>query len=211
MIKVVSFDIGGTILFNKNLDKYNFKALNSLINVPYDLVRDVYKNVFQKQQGSLTELVVRFCNELDIQPNEKIFDFFKQKYDPKNNVIIFDESIISIVSNLKKSGYKIILFSNNCCLIKYNFDDDFLKNIDKIFYSYEIGYTKDEKESYKIIESVMGCLPEEILHVGDTLKSDYLEPIKNGWNAIYYGKTEDKSIRKIEQLNSIFEIVKVRK
>ena len=104
-------------------------------------------------------------------------------------------------------GYKIILLSNSCCLIKNKFNEDFLKSIDDIFYSYDIGYTKEQEGIYKYVEEKMKCQSEEFLHIGDTLSSDYLMPKKFGWNALYYGKTEDYSVETIERLEDIIEIL----
>ena len=68
MIKVVSFDIGGTLLEDShdNPNNYNLKELAKIVNIPYENVRDVYKNVFQKSNGTLNELVGKFCNDLGI-------------------------------------------------------------------------------------------------------------------------------------------------
>lgn len=68
MIKVVSFDIGGTLLEDShdNPNNYNLKELAKIVNIPYENVRDVYKNVFQKSNGTLNELVGKFCNDLGL-------------------------------------------------------------------------------------------------------------------------------------------------
>lgn len=39
MIKVISFDIGGTLLFNEDSNEYNLKKLSFLTKVDYDNVR----------------------------------------------------------------------------------------------------------------------------------------------------------------------------
>jgi len=82
-----------------------------------------------------------------------------------------------------------------------------LENIDEIIYSYDIGYTKDDKNSYKFIEDKMGYLPNEFMHIGDTLKSDYFMLKNYGWNALYFGKTDDESISSIEKLDDILKKV----
>ena len=51
MIKVISFDIGGTLIQNESDDKYNLKSLSEMIKLPYDIVRDSYKSIFQKKKG----------------------------------------------------------------------------------------------------------------------------------------------------------------
>lgn len=207
MIKVISFDIGGTILYNKSLNNYTLKKLTELVNVDYKLVRLAYKDVFQKSIGTFNELVSKFCNKLNIEMSDDILNFFESKFSDENNISIMDENIINIMSVLKSKGYKIILFSNSCVLIKNNFSDDFLKNIDEIFYSYDIGFTKDDELSYKYIENKMGCLGIEILHIGDTLKSDYFKPREFGWNALYYGMCDDENIEIIENLNEITDVL----
>ena len=51
MIKVVSFDIGGTLLeaFIDNPNNYNLKELAKIVNIPYENVRDVIKMFFKSQ------------------------------------------------------------------------------------------------------------------------------------------------------------------
>ena len=173
MIKVVSFDIGGTLLKNEDLvsqSQYGLKELTKLLNLPYEKVRDAYKEVFQKTKGNFNELINTFCNKLGIKFNKIIINFFHNKFfnESKKQVILSEN--ISLIKNLKSKGYKVILFSNSCCLLNNDAINEVLDYIDNIFYSYDIGYTKDDEESYKYIEKVMKVKPNEILHIGDTLK-----------------------------------------
>lgn len=78
MIKVISFDIGGTLLKNEdnaNQSQYGLKELTKLLNLPYENVRDAYKEVFQKTKGSFNELISNFCNRLGIKSNQTIINF----------------------------------------------------------------------------------------------------------------------------------------
>jgi len=205
MIKVVSFDIGGTLIKGQNDEvntKYDLKALSKLVDLDYENVRKVYKNIFQKTNGTFDELLELFCTCLKIHRTEELDDFFLNKFksDSRN---ISDEDI-KILKKLKDMGYKVILFSNSCSLIKNNIVDVVSSIVDGVFYSYETGYTKSDSESYKHIEKIFNYEPINFLHIGDTLKSDYIDPIKNGWNALYYGTTEDESVKSIKNLNEIF-------
>ena len=79
MIKVVSFDIGGTLLKNEDnvsQSQYGLKELTKLLNLPYEKVREAYKDVFQKKKGNFNELINNFCNKLEIKSNKTIIDFF---------------------------------------------------------------------------------------------------------------------------------------
>lgn len=208
MIKVISFDIGGTLLEESNAssNNYNLKNLSELVNMPYDKVRDVYKNVYQKSKGTFEELLNKFCSNLEISNTCELNNFFKNKFS-NNNLSTISKDKINLIKRLKENGYKVILFSNSCCLLNNDAIKEIYGLVDNIFYSYDIGYTKDDKESYNYIENVLNIKSNEILHIGDTLKSDYLKPIENGWNALYYGNNIDdvKSINNLCELDNYLE------
>lgn len=208
MIKVISFDIGGTLLeeSNDSSNNYNLKSLSELVNMPYDKVRDVYKNVYQKSKGTFDELLNKFCSNLEISNTCELNNFFKNKFS-NNNLSTISKDKINLIKKLKDNKYKVILFSNSCCLLNNDAIKEIYDLVDNIFYSYDIGYTKDDKESYKYIEKILNVKPNEILHIGDTLKSDYLKPIENGWNALYYGNNIDdvKSINNLCELDNYLE------
>lgn len=200
MIKIISFDVGGTLIkepTEKNLTLYD---LAKLLKIDYSNVRKVYKEVYQKQTGTFEELLNMFTKKLNIEKEKELIDFFKKKFYLTNSKISNDD--LNIIKKLKEDGYKIILFSNSCCLLN-NIDKKYDIYFDEKFFSYELGYTKNENESYRIIEKKMKAKPDEFLHIGDNLKSDYSMPTKNGWHALHFGKkTEENSIG---DLNEIFE------
>ena len=202
MIKVVSFDIGGTLLEDShdNPNNYNLKELAKIVNIPYENVRDVYKNGFQKSNGTLNELVGKFCNDLCISNTENLNNFFIGKFSDNNINNTISNDKITLIRDLKENGYKVILFSNSCCLLNNDAIKEIYDLVDGVFYSYDIGYTKDDKESYQYVEKTLNVKPTEILHIGDTLKSDYLKPVENGWNALFYGVSDDESVNFISSL-----------
>ena len=158
MIKVISLDIGGTLIdISDNLSsKYSFKELSKLVKMPYDDVKLAYKSIFQKTRGTRSELINNFCNMLKINNSIQLDNFFKKKFKKEKNIISNDK--LNVINKLKKMGHKIILFSNNCCLLEDYFDE-YYGLFDKILYSFDIGYTKNETESYRYIEKNMGYKP----------------------------------------------------
>ena len=206
MIKVISFDIGGTLLKGPNNETYSNKNLAALINKDYNIVLDAYKNIFQKQIGSFDELISRFCKEVNYPRNQIIDKFFYDKFNTNEGVI--NQEDIKVIKKIKEKGYKIILLSNSCCLYKDALTSELLSLVDHIFYSYNLGYTKEDNEIYKLIEAKTGNLPFEFLHIGDTIISDYLKPRENGWKVLYYGNPQDNTITSINNLNEIFNYLK---
>ena len=204
MIKVVSFDIGGTLLReNNDVSKYNLNALSNLIGLPKDVVKNAYKDVFQKTKGSFKKLVKDFCNKLNIKETQELIDFFKQKFN--NTFEQLDSEDIELLKTIKNKGYKVILFSNNCCLVKSTLKNSLKDIVDNIFYSYDLGYTKSDEESFRFIEKKLHCQASEFLHIGDTLKSDYLKPISYGWNALFYGISDEENIKCISNLSDVLK------
>ena len=208
MYKVISFDIGGTLIETKSNSDYNMNKLAELLSLPKEEVKNAYKNIFQKRKGTLLELTKEFCNLLNITLNDEIISFFKEKFSQKNNQIINNPSAIKVIKEIKNMGYKIILVSNSCCLFNTTLDKEIMENIDSVFYSYDLGYTKNDNQIYRLIEKELNCLPSEFLHIGDTLKSDYTNPIKNGWNAIYYSKEIENGVESITSLEEILHILR---
>jgi len=212
MLKIVSFDIGGTLLENEKncLHNYNLKELTKLTDLPYENVRDTYKEVFQKSKGTLEELINVFCTKLKIEKKENLIKFFTNKFSnegPRSN-ISYDN--ITLINKIKEKGYKVILFSNSCCLLNNDSINEIINLVDGIFYSYDIGYTKDDEESYDYIETKMSVSSEEILHIGDTFKSDYIMPIRNGWKALFYGSCDDENVKSISSLMELYDILGIK-
>ena len=93
---------------------------------------------------------------LKINNSIQLDNFFKKKFKKEKNIISNDK--LNVINKLKKMGHKIILFSNNYCLLEDYFDE-YYGLFNKIFYSFDIGYTKNETESYRYIEKNMGYKP----------------------------------------------------
>lgn len=67
---------------------------------------------------------------------------------------------------------------------------DLFNLVDDVFYSYELGFTNEDKESYAFVLEKLNVKSEKILHIRNTLKSDYLKFFENGWDALYLGKCD---------------------
>lgn len=215
MIKVVSFDIGGTIIKN-NLENdnknYDLKHLSLLVNLDYNSVRVAYKNVFQKSVGTFDELVSQFCRQLKINKTDKLVNFFTAKFDKKNVNSYISNDVLSLIKKIKKLGYKVIFVSNSCCLIESDLGNELLKMLDGVYYSFDLGYTKSDEKLYEIIEKKLNVKKGEVLHIGDTLISDYFKPKENGWEALYYNeKAENIQYDNVVSINSLNEIFKYLK
>lgn len=115
-----------------------------------------------------------------------------------------------VIINLYNMGYRIILFSNNCCFVDSCVDEEINKYIEHIYYSYDMGYTKSDKEAYQIIINDLKVMPNEILHIGDSYMNDYLILRENGFEVLFYGNNKNV-VNKIDNLSDIYDFLKKEK
>lgn len=60
-----------------------------LVDRDYIDVKNAYKEVFQKKEGTLEDLVNLFCKTISVNNNEKIINFFKRKFDVMVRLMIW--------------------------------------------------------------------------------------------------------------------------
>ena len=182
MIKVVSFDIGGTLLRcpkKRNLRellKKSFKINEENFNYAYRehfIKKRVDENVF-------FELIE--CSQKYISEIKQIINSYYNSI-PKGSLFV---DVIPVITELNNKGISLISVSNksykNIATLKtYGIERFFSKE----FYSCDIGYAKPEYELFKYVQSVIGVEPESILHVGDSLKSDIIGASQMNWKTAY--------------------------
>ena len=142
MIKVISFDIGGTLIENNEsfneMQKYNLKNLTKLVNQPYEKVRETYKLVFQKSKGTFNSLVKKFCDELNVLECIYGMKETQLEYVVKENL-----KMDSTLRQIKEAKKLIVLEINNLyqnkdiAKLKYLYYEYKKENIDDIDYIYE--------------------------------------------------------------------------
>ena len=112
MIKVISFDIGGTLLegTENNPKKYALRKLTKIVNKPYENVRDVYKNVFQKSRGTLNELIEKFCKNLEISKTDDLTNFFIGKFYSNSVNDVISSKKINLINDLNDVEKRHLLY-----------------------------------------------------------------------------------------------------
>ena len=64
--------------------------------------------------------------------------------------------------------------------------------VDRLFVSCEEKCNKASGELFDVVAKKCGVQAKDIVHIGDSWKSDFISPIKHGWRAIHYKKTKQK-------------------
>lgn len=187
MIKLITFDIGGTIIKHKNQES-KLDKIEKLIGYPKNLFKGEYKKIFCTSKAPLDEMIDMFIEIYKVSNKENLKEIFK-----KESNIVPQDGFEKIFYELNDFGYKVATISNACYWTYTPLEESvFKKYIDKEFYSFDIGYTKPNSNVFKYVEQYYKIKPNEILHIGDSYASDYLGAKECGWNSYLY--KENKNI-----------------
>ncbi len=89
---------------------------------------------------------------------------------------------------LSERGYKLALLSNADSRIRKIIQElGLATHMEHIFLSCDLGYEKPDSRIFKKVEGILGCGPEEILHVGDSRRNDGEGPRSAGWQTMVIG------------------------
>lgn len=193
-IDVVSFDIFDTLLIRpylspedlfehiEKLHKINgFKKERILAekrtrhinkNKEDITIDDIYSNICP-EYSNLKNIEMEFEKQV-LTPNP----FIKYFYDKANS---FGKTIIAISDMYLPSEFlKTILHKNG------------FTNIKAVYVSSEYIKNKGSKHLYEEVIKELGIKPQQFLHIGDNLQSDYFNAIDSGINAIFLEKYINK-------------------
>lgn len=205
MIKVVSFDLDGTLV-SEDIDDWLW---NEEIPRLYG-----FKNNLDFEEAK-KEVFAKYYEELHIKNNKRwfevqfwfdLFDLSIEKFeeDFKEKVSILPD-VLEVLDYLK-SKYRLIIISNaghqfmtkKLNLTKLNV------YFDHIFSAEKYSNTKrKDSETFVKICSILGVKPVEVIHVGDSPLYDKEIPESVGIKSYYLNKEGNGDISSLKDLKSI--------
>ncbi len=173
-IKCIIFDLGGVIV---NLDFSNFFGsiiTQSPLNKPQTpIILEFFRQSDIYHQGLMSDkefYQLAFTTLQVCELNQKNF------FSAFNSIISgYNPEIIELIKEIKdNNNLKLVCLSNiNSSHWKYllNKKWDFFDYFDEIILSHEIHMTKPTKKIFQYVIQKVGCLPEEIVFIDDSLKN----------------------------------------
>ncbi len=205
-LKIISFDVDGTLVGLEYNDLIWFKEIPELVakkkkisfEVSLKLVQDEYTKLGEHNLNWYDINYWIFYFGLEISP-KKIFE----KYEPQ--VKIYPE-VIPLLEELKKNFILIVITA-----MPREFLIPKMKKLEKYF-KFSFSALSDFKELknseiYSKISKALNVCPEQILHIGDHWKFDYLAAQKAGMNAIYLDRSNAKKEKFI--IHNLGEVKKI--
>jgi len=200
VIKALIFDLGNVLIFfdwkiaERRLNEIQ-EGLGTLTTKFLKENNSIIKNL---EKGKLTE--DEFLNMIKSHLNSKIDKITIAKI--FSEIFWENSELTKLLPELRKN-YKLFLLSNtNIIHRKFGWDHyNFLKNFDKLFLSYEVGFAKPEEEIYQLVIHSIDLNPSEVLYIDDI--EEYVNAAKNlGWNAVQF-KSNEKLIEDLKGFNVI--------
>lgn len=186
MIKVISFDIGGTLVefdFNKSLTS----KIYNLTKVDRFILRKAIQECFMTNSTTLEEASYKFCSIIRYDKVERIVGIL-ENHKSSNKLFPNTEDTLKRVKNM---GYKIITISNMYFWNKKTLESYGIGGyIDLEIYSYNVGCTKPNNNIFRYAEGKMCLNSDAFLHIGDSMNSDIRGAERAGWKSVYVKREE---------------------
>ncbi len=205
-LKVISFDVDGTLVDLEYNDLIWFKEIPELVAKKKKISFEKSLKFVHEEYTKLGEHNLNWYDinywisyfHIEISPN-KIFE----KYETQ--VQIYPE-VIPLLEELKKNFILIVITA-----MPREFLVPKMKKLEKYF-KFSFSALSDFKELknseiYSKISKALNVYPEQILHIGDHWEFDYLAAQKAGMNAIYLDRSNTKKGNFV--VNNLTEIKRV--
>lgn len=186
-----------------SIDKLYFirqESVNYLVN---KLGKSIDEIPYHRQKEEISK---RLINDDVISVNEKD-DFINLFEDAdvkaESSVQYIDQDVLDTIKYFKSNGGKVYIVSDfygtKTLFEKLLAHHGILDLFDGVYSSAELEKSKSSNSIYEPILSELKIEPEEVMMIGDNLKSDYTNAIKNGLNA--YHLPHKKYLRKNKRNN----------
>jgi len=207
-LKIISFDVDGTLVDLEYNDLIWFKEIPELVAKKKKISLEKSLKYVHEEYNKLGE---HNLNWYDIN---YWVSYFGLKVYPKkilekyeSQVKIFPE-VIPLLEELRKNFILIVITA-----MPREFLIPKMKKLEKYF-KFSFSALSDFKELknseiYSKISKALNVNPEQMLHIGDHWEFDYLAAQKAGMNAIYLDRSNTKKGKYI--INSLGEVKKIIK
>lgn len=227
-IKIISFDIWGTLLdidkFYDILSKYLSKRVGKEHEVIKELLDKTYRSALKARLKGLFkkpvyDSAVFFAEKLGISIDDLFKAVVETIYSDEITVLPY-EDVYPVIKELNDKGYILALIGNvmfwpgmitrailyKCKLLDY---------IDITLFGDELGIQKPDKRIFEELANKTNTSLNEILHVGDNLINDFAGALIADVNAVLILRKQpikdiivlDKNTYVISSLTQLLEIL----
>ncbi len=197
-IKTIVFDLYNTLIEIKKSNHFFLKLFKTSQD-GFGMGSSSYLQLVMK--NDVEELKSILPSEFSSLYNERISDLTKEL----DSIIVYPE-VLDVLRDLKQD-FRIFLISNLASPYKKPvFSNNLDQYFEKMIFSCDYRFLKPDNEIFKEIEKITEDKPNEILMIGDSLKSDIIGAKNMGWN--YLKINRNAPISKDYEIKDLNEIKK---
>lgn len=227
MIKIISFDFGGTLAREVREEYEVFHEILNELDCPTEMnkVREALLRAWEwwlrekREKGriwceeTLRKVVKLFLSYLRLPSKDNLIAKIVQLYPHKLEFEAYPDTEPTL-RQLKEMKYKLIVISNASS--KRNVEI-YLKKLGlrqyfkEVIVSGSIGYEKPNPQIFLKAAEAMKVSPREILHIGNDFEADYLGAKSAGMKSILIdreNKHEDKQCTRIMKLTELIDLLR---
>lgn len=167
MIKACIFDLNGIFLQSRKLSDRFEEDFNITPDIFIPKLFEIMENVRKPNAGPAFKYWEPILREWNINLTEN--EFWKYWFEAE----IPSERMILFAKNLRERGIKIFILSNNFKerAMYYNHYPWIHESVDKVYFSWQTGFVKPDKEAWKLVLSENNLKPEECIYFDDQQKN----------------------------------------
>ena len=194
---VISFDIFDTLILRSINDP---KDLFSFLSPKYRLLdfekvrikAEATVRLNKKEKtGSREVSIYDIYEEVNRFTSIDIQEGIKNEFDLEKKLCYANPYMKRVFDTLIKNGKRVIIISD--MYLPYDMTAELLKSCgysgyEALFVSCDYDCSKSNKELFKVVEKKLKKY-QSIIHIGDNLISDFLNPLEIGWHAEHYERT----------------------
>jgi len=221
-IKVISFDIGGTLVYDI---KESWEILyECLLDLNYYVEKEKIKEAWEKSvlwwreikikekviwTEKMLEKVIQIALEnLGIKYNENLIKILIELRLNKRSVKLYDD-VLYTLEYLKKEKYRLIVISNSLIktAVRTLTNLGIINYFEKLIISEEVGYEKPHPNIFHIALERCGVSNNEMIHIGNEYEADYEGATNLGIIGVLLDRNNKYKNKECLKINNLYEII----
>lgn len=172
-MEVIFFDLFFTLITPKYDEEKNEYDIVGMTKEEWEKYAEDSELYYKRATGQVSgayEIIEDIANKLPINISKEVINKILHLRQARMAKAIknVDSKVITVLSSLKKLGYKLCLISNADMIdVAYWQESELSTYFDEVVFSYEVGFLKPDSKIYEFACKKMRANPSECFFVGD--------------------------------------------
>jgi len=186
-VRAVTFDLGGTLVRPDTHPTTGQVAhvLDMSLDDARTLMSEIAKRRIVAPRDLAAELAGRYRRRALIGPLTQVLEEARRRAATPE----LYQDAFPVLELLRARGFALYGMSNALGSSIPESPPAFHSLLDAVFASAETGVCKPEREAFAIVERAQGLSPDQLLHVGDSVRADVGGALAAGWHTVHLDRS----------------------